>query len=169
MAIAIESLLFLLGGIVLALVLVKAFSRSTGNAGSRGTAGVPQVRLERAMRFPEGVEETRLVLNDQTILVASGVGVRLADYADEVEQLETIAIHMASALGVTVELARAPGKVVSPKKRLYRCVGCLAASRTGQHCKCVPAHRLCTDSGVSASVRLNVSSSPFRTTFRITS
>jgi hypothetical protein len=110
MAIAIESLLFLLGGVILALVLVKAFSRSTGNAGSRGAAGAPQVRLERAMRFPEGVEETRLVLNDQTILVASGVGVRLADYADEVEQLETIAIHIASALGVTVELARAPGK-----------------------------------------------------------
>ena len=62
------------------------------------------------MRVPEGVEETRLLINDQTILVASGVGVRLADYADEVEQLETIATHIASALGVTVELARAPGK-----------------------------------------------------------
>lgn len=110
MAIAVESLLFLLGGVILALVLVRAFSRGAGNAGSRAAAGAAQVKLERAMRLPEGVEETRLVLNDQTILVASSAGVRLADYADEVEQLETIATHIASALGVTVELARLPGK-----------------------------------------------------------
>lgn len=50
------------------------------------------------------------MLNAQTILVASSAGVRLADYADEVEQLEAIATHMASALGVTVELTRLSGK-----------------------------------------------------------
>ena len=109
MAIAIESLLFLLGGIILALVLVKALGRSDGKSASRA-GGAAKVRLERAMRVPEGVEETRLLINDQSILVASSAAVRLADYADEVEQLETIATHIASALGVTVELARVPGK-----------------------------------------------------------
>ena len=62
------------------------------------------------MNASDGIEETRLVLNDQPILVASSAGVRLADYADEVEQLEAIATHMASALGVTVELTRLSGK-----------------------------------------------------------
>ncbi len=112
MAIAVESLLFLLGGVILALVLVRAFGRSADDARSR--AGAPQVRLERALNSSDGIEETRLVLNDQTILVASSAGVRLADYADEVEQLEAIATHMASALGVTVELTRLPGKGGQP-------------------------------------------------------
>jgi hypothetical protein len=107
MAIAVESLLFLLGGVVLAFVLIKAFGRSANDARSRGAA---QVRLERAMSAADGVEETRLLLNDQSILVASSAGVRLADYADEVEQLEAIATHMAAALGVAVELTRLPGK-----------------------------------------------------------
>jgi hypothetical protein len=88
MASAIESLLFLLGGLILALVLVKAFGRSSDDAKSRAATQ----------------------LNAQTILVASSAGVRLADYADEVEQLEAIATHMASALGVTVELTRLSGK-----------------------------------------------------------
>jgi len=107
MAIAIESLLFLLGGIILTLVLVKAFGRSSTDARPRGTA---QVRLERSMNAADGVEETRLLLNAETILVASSAGVRLADYAAEVEQLESLATHMASALGVTVELTRLSGK-----------------------------------------------------------
>ncbi len=107
MGIAIESLLLLIGGVILTLVLVKAFGRSSDDARSRGAA---QVRLERAMNASDGIEETRLVLNDQTILVASSAGVRLADYADEVEQLEAIATHMASALGVTVQLTRLSGK-----------------------------------------------------------
>ena len=107
MAIAIESLLFLLGGVILALVLVRAFGRGSDDTRSRGAV---QVKLERAMNASDGIEETRLVLNDQPILVASSAGVRLADYADEVEQLEAIATHMASALGVTVELTRLSGK-----------------------------------------------------------
>jgi hypothetical protein len=124
MAIAIESLLFLLGGVILTLVLVKAFGRSSADeARPRGSA---QVRLERTMNPSDGVEETRLVLNAETILVASSAGVRLADYAAEVEQLEAIATHMASALGVTVELARLSGKngrpveEVVPVRRLPR-------------------------------------------------
>ena len=111
MAIGIEALLFLLGGIILALVLIKAFGRSGNEARARGAA---QVRLERTMSSADGVEETRLLLNDQPILLASSAGVRLADYAAEVEQLEGIATHMASALGVTVEFTRLPGKGAQP-------------------------------------------------------
>jgi hypothetical protein len=36
----------------------------------------------------------------------SSEGLRLADYADEVERLETIATRIATALGARVELAR---------------------------------------------------------------
>jgi hypothetical protein len=111
MAIGIEALLFLLGGIILALVLIKAFGRSGNDARARGAA---QVRLERTMNSADGVEETRLLLNDQPILFASSAGVRLADYADEVEQLEAIATHMASALGVAVEFTRLPSKGAQP-------------------------------------------------------
>jgi len=111
MAIAIESLLFLLGGVILAFVLVRAFGRSSDDARSRD--GI-HVRLERALNSSDGIEETRLVLNDQVILVASSAGVRLADYADEVEQLEAIATHIASALGVAVELQRLAGKGGQP-------------------------------------------------------
>jgi hypothetical protein len=112
MAIAAETLLFLLGGVLLALVLIRAFGRSTSVPGPRGAA---QVRLERAANAAEGVEETRLLINDQPILAASSAGVRLADYADEVEQLETIATRVASALGVTVELTRLRGKGSPPE------------------------------------------------------
>lgn len=68
------------------------------------------------MKLPEGVEETRLLINDQSILVASGEGLRLADYADEVEQLEMMATKIASALGVSVELARVPEKGGKPEE-----------------------------------------------------
>ncbi len=123
MAIAIESLLFLLGGLILAFVLVRAFGRSANDTRSRGAA---QVRLERTMSSADGVEQTRLLLNDQAILIASSAGVRLADYADEVEQLEAIATHMAAALGVTVELTRLtakggqPAEEAVPVRRLPR-------------------------------------------------
>ena len=113
MAIGIESLLFLLGGLILALVLVRAFGRGANDARSRG--GV-QIKLERTLSSADGVEETRLLINDQPILVASSAGVRLADYADEVEQLETIATHMAAALDVTVELTRVPTKGGQPEQ-----------------------------------------------------
>lgn len=105
MGIAIESLLFLLAGIVLAVVLIQVFGRGSGS--HKTTAGV---KLERRVWPREGTEETRLLINDQAILAASSVGVRLADYADEVEQLERVATRIASALGVSVELTRPPGK-----------------------------------------------------------
>jgi hypothetical protein len=132
LGIAIESLLFLLGGVILTLVLVKAFGRGSDEAKSRGTV---QVKLERAMNASDGIEETRLVLNEQTILVASSAGVRLADYAAEVEQLEAIAttwlrrwVSRSSSRGYPV---RAVGRL----KRLCRCVGCRATNRTGPRCR----------------------------------
>ena len=67
------------------------------------------VKLERQVQPQTGAEETRLLINDQAILAASSEGLRLADYADEVEQLETVATRIASALGVGVELARLSG------------------------------------------------------------
>jgi hypothetical protein len=99
--IAIESVLFLLAGIVLAVVLIQVFGRGGEAARNRGV-----VRLVRATRATDGAEETRLTINDQPILTASSEGLRLADYADEVERLETIATRIASALGGRVELAR---------------------------------------------------------------
>ncbi|MCX6030719.1 MAG: hypothetical protein NT169_15660 [Chloroflexi bacterium] len=104
--IAIESVLFLLGGIVLAVVLIQVFGR-----GGEAARGRPIVRLVRSTQASDGAEETRLTINDQPILTASSEGLRLADYADEVERLETIATRIASALGGSVELAR-----VGPQK-----------------------------------------------------
>ncbi len=105
--IAIESVLFLLGGIVLAVVLIQVFGRGGEAARSR-----PIIRLVRSIKALHGAEETRLTINDQTILTASGEGLRLADYADEVERLETIAARIASALGTRVELTRVGPKTV---------------------------------------------------------
>ena len=53
-----------------------------------------------------GREETRLFVNDAPILTASNDGIRLAQYADEVEQLEAVAARLAQSLGVRVEFAR---------------------------------------------------------------
>ena len=105
MGIAIESLLFLLAGIVLAVILIQVFGRG---AGPNKAAAV--IKLERRVRLRDNTEETRLLINNQAILAASSEGVRLADYADEVEQLETVATRLASALGVSVELTRLPDK-----------------------------------------------------------
>ena len=107
--IAIESVLFLLGGIILAVVLIQVFGR-----GGEAAKGRPRVRLVRSTQASDGAEVTRLTINDQPILTASSAGLRLADYADEVERLETIATRIASALGGSVELAR----VGSPKPGL---------------------------------------------------
>ena len=108
MIIGIESLLFLLGGIILAVILTQVFGR--GVTRSHEASGAAVVRLERQVKPLDSTEETRLLINDQAILAASSEGVRLADYADEVEQLETVATRIPSALGVSVELARLPGK-----------------------------------------------------------
>lgn len=103
MSIAIESLLILLAGVVLTIVLTQVLSRSKPSPPS--VTG--SVKLMRSPRTADGREETRLLINDKPILSASNDGVRLAEYADEVEQLEAVAARIAGALGVTVEFTRA--------------------------------------------------------------
>lgn len=103
--IAVDSPLLLLGGIAVATVLILAFGRG-GGAGPRGGRDAASVRLVRSVKLPEYIEESRLVINDQVILSASSAGLRPADYVDEVDQLETVATRIASALGVGLELAR---------------------------------------------------------------
>lgn len=112
MVIAIESLLFLLVGIALALILTRIF----GSAPARPAppAGAPVVKLLRSPRSVDGREETRLLLNDQVVLTAANDGVRLAEYADEVEQLEAIAERLANALGVGVEFERVAARPAAP-------------------------------------------------------
>lgn len=111
MPVAIDAL-FLIGGLAaIAVVLIWVFNSLGSRDGkARRMAGQARIRLERRMKLPQGIEETRLLINDQPILAASAEGLRLADYADEVEQLETLATRIASALGVNVELERVPGK-----------------------------------------------------------
>lgn len=101
MPIVLDSLVFLLLGMFLAYVLMRAFSKPDTGRGSQ-----PEIRLVRTARTADGREETRLLMNDMVILTASNDGVRLAEYADEVEQLEAVAARLASALGVTVGFTR---------------------------------------------------------------
>lgn len=86
---------------LLVVVLVRVFGRTAGGAGLK-----PAVKLVRTARSADGREETRLLINDTVILTASNDGVRLADYADQVEQLEAVAARLATSLGVTVEFTR---------------------------------------------------------------
>ncbi len=99
MPFVLDSLVFLVIGMVLGLVLMRTF-------GKPGSGAAASVRLVRTARTPDGREETRLFVNDAAILTASNDGVRLAEYADEVEQLEAVAARMAAAMGVTVEFTR---------------------------------------------------------------
>ena len=94
----IELLAIVLVGTLLVVVLMRVFGKPAGGAGS-----VPEVKLVRTARTPDGREETRLLMNDTVILTASNDGVRLAEYADDVEQLEAVAARLATSLGVTVE------------------------------------------------------------------
>ena len=97
----IELLAIVLVGTLLVVVLMRLFGKPADGAGPR-----PAVKLVRSVRTADGREETRLLINDTTILTASNDGVRLAEYADEVEQLEAVAARLASSLGVTVEFTR---------------------------------------------------------------
>ncbi len=109
---AILDLAVLIIGLAALVAAVVWAVNNVGDKGGRDKAQRTQLRLERRTRFPEGIEETRLLINDRPILAASSDGLRLADYADEVEQLETLATKIADALGGRVELARVsePGK-----------------------------------------------------------
>lgn len=104
MIIALESLLFLLGGIALGALLMQLFGRGVDTDKERSRP--PVVRLVRTPITAEGFEKTRLMINDRVILTASSQGLRPAAYADEVEYVEAIATRVASALGTTVELER---------------------------------------------------------------
>jgi hypothetical protein len=95
-----DSLVFLIIGMVLGWLLVRSFGKPEAPASDAG------VKLVRTARTAEGREETRLVVNDSVILTAANDGVRLSEYADEVEQLEAVAARLARSLGVTVEFAR---------------------------------------------------------------
>jgi hypothetical protein len=64
--IAIESLLFLLAGIALAVLLIQLFGK-----GGEAVRGRPVVRLVRSVKSPDNIEETRLTINDQPILTTS--------------------------------------------------------------------------------------------------
>lgn len=115
MVIAVESLLFLLFGIALAVLLTQVFGRGKPSAEQSGT---PSVKLVRTARGVDGREETLLLVNERAILTANNDGVRLSDYADEVEQLEAVAARIAAALGVTVEFARVGGQKPGDEKGL---------------------------------------------------
>jgi hypothetical protein len=102
--IAVESLLFLLGGIVLAILLMQLFGRPAD--GGRGARVAPVVKLMRMVGYPDNHEELRLLLNEQVIQVVSDEGLRQEVYAAETERLEALATSIAAALDVNVELAR---------------------------------------------------------------
>jgi hypothetical protein len=104
MVIAVESLVFLVAGIVLAVILVQLFGRPSKPGPGRGT---PAVRLVRVPRTADGREETLLTVNDRVILAVNNEGVRLSEFADQVDRLEAIATRLAAALGVSAEFARA--------------------------------------------------------------
>jgi hypothetical protein len=104
--IAVESLLFLLGGIVLAVVLMQLFGRPAENVRERIVPVTPVVKLVRLVSYPDHHEELRLLVNEQLILSVSDEGLRQEAYAAETERLESVATSIAAALGVNVELSR---------------------------------------------------------------
>lgn len=112
----VELLLIILVAGVLMTLLTQLFGR--GGKSSGGGTGAPAVKLVRTVRGVDGREETLLLVNERAILTANNDGVRLSDYADEVEQLEAVAARMAAALGVTVEFARVGGQKPGDEKGL---------------------------------------------------
>ena len=101
--IAIESLVFLGAGVLLVIILAQVFG--WGRSG-KGAPRTPSVKLVRTPRTAQGREELLLTVNDRVILAANNEGVRLSDYAEQVEQMEAVATRMAAALGTPVEFAR---------------------------------------------------------------
>lgn len=102
MAIAIESIVFLIGGILLAVLLWQVLGRP-----KPAPQSAPSVKLVRTPRTADGREETILTINDRVILTVNNEDVRLSEFADRLEQLEAVATRIAGALGVTVEFTRA--------------------------------------------------------------
>lgn len=102
MAIAVESLVFLLGGIILAVLLWQVLGRPKPESPD----GAPRVKLVRTPRTADGREETILTINDRAVLTVNNEDVRLSEFADRLEQLEAVATRIAAALGVSVEFTR---------------------------------------------------------------
>lgn len=102
MAIAVESLVFLLGGIILAVLLWQVLGRPKPESPD----GAPRVNLVRTPRTADGREETILTINDRAVLTVNNEDVRLSEFADRLEQLEAVATRIAAALGVSVEFTR---------------------------------------------------------------
>jgi hypothetical protein len=107
--IAIESIIFLIGGIVLAVLLWQVLGRPK----PASTQGAPSVKLVRTPRTADGREETILTINDRAILTVNNEDMRLSEFADRLEQLESVATRMATALGVSVEFTRS-GPITPP-------------------------------------------------------
>jgi hypothetical protein len=113
MLIAIDSLLFLIGGIALGVLLTQLFARRP-EAAER-----PVVKLVRMTDIDDSHEETQLLVNDVLMESISDEGLRQADYAMQIEDLEATATRLASALGVSVELSRV-GAPSAVEKRVGR-------------------------------------------------
>jgi hypothetical protein len=101
-AIAVESLVFLLGGIVLTVLLWQVLGRPKPVSPD----DAPSVKLVRTPRTADGREETVLTVNDRAILTVNNEDVRFSEFADRLEQLEAVATRIAAALGVSVEFTR---------------------------------------------------------------
>ena len=102
--IAIESLAFLLAGALI--VGALAWALGWGRAG-KSAPRTPSVKLVRTARTTQGREELLLTVNERVILAADSQGLRLSEYAEQVEQMEAVATRLAAALGTPVEFARA--------------------------------------------------------------
>jgi hypothetical protein len=101
-AIAIESIVFLIGGVLLAVLLWQVLGRP-----KPAPQSALSVKLVRTPRTADGREETILTINDRVILTVNNEDMRLSEFADRLEQLEAVATRIAGALGVTVEFTRA--------------------------------------------------------------
>ena len=101
--IAIETVVVLVVIALLAFVLALAFG--WGRFG-KGGPHTPSVKLVRSPRTAQGREELLLTVNERVILAANNEGLRLSEYADQVEQMESVATRLAAALGTPVEFAR---------------------------------------------------------------
>lgn len=113
----VELLVIVLVAVVLMAVLTQVFSR--GAKPAEGGSSAASVKLERTARDADGREETLLLVNERVILAANNDGVRLSDYADNVEQLEAVAARLAAALGVTVAFTRVGGQKTGDEKGIF--------------------------------------------------
>jgi hypothetical protein len=104
MMIAVETAVVLV--VIALLVGVVALVFGWGRMG-KGSPRVPLVKLVRTVPTAQGREQLLLTVNERVILAADSEGMRLSDYAEQVEQMEAVATRLAAALGTPVEFSRA--------------------------------------------------------------